>query len=110
MVGNVPSWPNPGPRFRNGGCREKLRAARHIICAASLHGRAQNTPNTNAHSMDDGDCDAAIAAAAAAVTHVQSLSQEVDSGDEGLELLVAYQVWDYTARYGDKGWRWSRQS
>ena len=38
--------------------------------------------------MDDGDCDAAIAeAAAAAVTHVQSQSQEVGSGDEGLGLL-----------------------
>ena len=37
--------------------------------------------------MDDGDCDAAIAAAAAAVTHVQSLSQEVGSGDEGLGLF-----------------------
>ena len=37
----------------------------------------------NAH----GDCDAAIAEAAAAVTHVQSLSQEVGSGDEGLGLF-----------------------
>ena len=35
-----------------------------------------------------GDCDAAIAEAAAAVTHVQSQSQEVgSSGDEGLGLL-----------------------
>ena len=34
-----------------------------------------------------GDCDAAIAEAAAAVTHVQSQSQEVGSGDEGLGLL-----------------------
>ena len=39
--------------------------------------------------MDDGDCDAAIAAAVAAVTHVQSLSQEVGSGDKGLGLYVA---------------------
>ncbi|CAM9173882.1 unnamed protein product, partial [Ascophyllum nodosum] len=37
----------------------------------------------NAH----GDYDAAIAKAAAAVTHVQSLSQEVCSGDEGLGLF-----------------------
>ena len=37
----------------------------------------------NAH----GDCNAAIAKAAAVVTHVQSLSQEVGSGDEGLGLL-----------------------
>ena len=34
-----------------------------------------------------GDCDAAIAEAAAAVTHVQSQSQEVGSGDEGPGLL-----------------------
>ena len=34
--------------------------------------------------MYGGDCDAAIAEAAAAVTHVQSQSQEVGSGDEGL--------------------------
>ena len=34
-----------------------------------------------------GDCDAAIAEAAAAVTNVQSQSQEVGSGDEGLGLL-----------------------
>ena len=34
-----------------------------------------------------GDCDAAIAEAAAAVTRVRSQSQEVGSGDEGLGLL-----------------------
>ena len=34
-----------------------------------------------------GDYDAAIAEAAAAVTHVQSQSQEVGSDDEGLGLL-----------------------
>ena len=39
-------------------------------------------------SMCGGDCDAAIIAeAAAAVTHVQSQSQEVGSGDEGLGLM-----------------------
>ena len=37
--------------------------------------------------MYGGDCDAAIAKAAAAVTHIQSQSQEVGSGDEGLGLL-----------------------
>ena len=37
--------------------------------------------------MYGGDCDAATAEAAAAVTHVQSQSQEVGSGDEGLGLL-----------------------
>ena len=34
-----------------------------------------------------GDCDATIAKAAAAVTHVQSQSQKVGSGDEGLGSL-----------------------
>ena len=43
--------------------------------------------NKNAHSMYGGDCDAAIAKAATAVTHVQSQSQEVGSGDEELGLL-----------------------
>ena len=37
--------------------------------------------------MYGGDCDAAIAKAAAAVTRVQGQSQEVGSGDEGLGLL-----------------------
>ena len=37
--------------------------------------------------MCGGDCDAAIAGAAAAVTHVQSQNQKVGSGDEGLGLL-----------------------
>ena len=36
--------------------------------------------------MSGGDCDAAIAEAAA-VTHVQSQGQEIVSGDEGLGLL-----------------------
>ena len=39
--------------------------------------------------MYGGDCDAAIAKAAAAVTHVQSQSQEIGSGDEGLGLCWA---------------------
>ena len=37
--------------------------------------------------MDGGDCDVAVAKAADSVTHVQSQSQEVGSGDEGLGLL-----------------------
>ena len=37
--------------------------------------------------MYGGDCDAAIAKAAAAVTHVQSQSEEVGSADKGLGLL-----------------------
>ena len=36
--------------------------------------------------MYGGGCDAAIAKASAAVTHVQSQSQEVGSGDKGLDL------------------------
>ena len=37
--------------------------------------------------MYGGDCDAAIAKPAAAVTHVQSQSEDVASGDEGLGLF-----------------------
>ena len=37
--------------------------------------------------MYGDDCDATIAKAAAAVTHVQSQSQEVRFGDEALGLL-----------------------
>ena len=38
--------------------------------------------------MYGGDCDAAIAKAAAAVTHVQSQNQEVGSGDGRAGLVV----------------------
>ena len=38
--------------------------------------------------MCGGDCDAPIPKAAAAVTHVQSQSQKVGSGDDGLGLFV----------------------
>ena len=38
--------------------------------------------------MYGGDCDAAIAKTAAAVTHVQSQSQEVGSGDGRAGLVV----------------------
>ena len=48
----------------------------------------KTAPNKNAqHSMYGVDCDAAIAKAAAAVTYIQSQSQEVGSGDEGLGLF-----------------------
>ena len=43
--------------------------------------------NTNTYGIDNGDCDAAIAKAYAAVTPVQSLSQEVDFRDERLGLF-----------------------
>ena len=55
--------------------------------ASSPLGKLQNTLNKNTNSMYGGDCGAAIAKAAAAVTHVQSQSHEVGSGDEGLGLL-----------------------
>ena len=42
--------------------------------------------------MYGGDCDAAIAKAAAAVTHVQSQSQEVGSGDGSAGLVVFWFV------------------
>ena len=42
------------------------------------------------HKNAHGDCDAAIVKDAAVVTHVQSLSQEVGSGDEGLGLFGFY--------------------
>ena len=54
---------------------------------SSLLGNCKTLKNKNTHSMCCGDCDAAIAEAAAAVTNVQSQSQEVGSGDEGLGLL-----------------------
>ena len=41
--------------------------------------------------MYGDDCDAAIAKAAAAVTHVNRQSQEVGSSDEGLGLLCCHQ-------------------
>ena len=88
MAGNVLSWQNLGPRFSNGSLHENLGAARQIsCCAASLPRKIVEHSNKNAHSMYGGDCDSAIAKAAAAVTHVQSQSQEVGSGDEGPDLL-----------------------
>ena len=87
MAGNAPSWQNLGPRFSNGSLHENLRAARQISCAASLPQNIVKQSNENPHSMYGGDCDAAIAKAAAAVIHVQSQSQEVGSSSEGLGLL-----------------------
>ena len=59
-----------------------------------------NTLNKNTHSMYCGDCDTAIAKAAAAVTQVQSQSQEVGSGDEGLGLLC----FDLSSKETDFWW------
>ena len=44
--------------------------------------------NKSTHSMYGDDCDAAIAKVAAAVTRVQSQSQEVSSGDGRAGLVV----------------------
>ena len=87
MVRNVPSWQNLGARFSIGSLHENVRAARQISCAASLHGNLYLKYNKNAHSVYGGECDAAIAKAAAAVTRVPSPSQEVGSGDTGLGLF-----------------------
>ena len=88
MAGNVPSWQNLGPRFSNGSLHENLRAARQISCGASLPRKiVKHTDKKRTQHVYGGDCDAAITKAAAVVTHVQSQSQEVGSGDEGLGLL-----------------------
>ena len=88
MAGNVPSWQNLGPRFSNGSLHENLRAARQISCAASLRRKIVKHSQKRTQRMNGGDCDAAIAKAAVAVTHaVQSQSEDVGSGDEGLGLL-----------------------
>ena len=69
MAGNVLSWQNLSPRFSNGGCHKNLDAARKSIAPLLSLGDKQKTLETqNAH----GDYDAAIAKAAATVTHVQS--------------------------------------
>ena len=57
------------------------------MCRFSPREIVKQSSNKNAHSMYGGDCDAAVAKAAAAVTHVQSQRQKVGSGDEGLSLL-----------------------
>ena len=87
MAGNVPSWQNLGPRFSNGSLHENLRAARHISHAVSLPRKIVKNSQKRTQRMYGGDCDAAIAKAAAAVTYVHSQSDEVGSGYEGLGLL-----------------------
>ena len=60
-----------------------MRRDKSIARFLSLGDKQKTLETHNTH----GDCDAAIAKAAAFVTHVQSLSQEVGSGDEGLGLF-----------------------
>ena len=84
MAGNVLSSHNLSPRFSNVGCHENLDAARKSIAPLlSLGDKQKKLETQNAH----GDYDAAIAKAAAAVSHVQSLSQEDGPGEEGLGLF-----------------------
>ena len=56
--------------------------------ASSLHEKCKTPLNKNTHSMYGGACDAAIAKASAAVTHVQSQSQDVGSGDKRLGVFM----------------------
>ena len=60
-----------------------MRREKSIAPLLSLGISRKHLKHKNAH----GDCDTVIAKAAAVVTHVQSLSQEVGSGDEGLGLF-----------------------
>ena len=60
-----------------------MRREKSIAPLLSLGDKQKTLETQNAH----GDCDAVIAKAAAVVTHVQSLSQEVSSGDEGQDLF-----------------------
>ena len=53
----------------------------------------KNTPTTNARGIEDGDCDAMVATAAAVVTHIQNLSQGVGSGDERLRKRIQFNDW-----------------
>ena len=69
-----------------GGCHENLDAARKSIAPLLSLGDKSRKQTLEAQNAN-GDYDAAIAKAAAAVTHVQSLSQGVGSGDEGLGLF-----------------------
>ena len=98
MAGNVLSWQNLSPRFSNGGCHDNLDAARQINCAASFPW-GTNIKHLK-HKNAQGDCDAAIAKATAAVTRVQNLSQEVGSGDEGLGLF------DFDLSSAETGFWW----
>ena len=63
-----------------------MAGGRTVKTSPLLSSENCKTLNKNAHSMYGGDCNAVIAKVAAAVTHVQSQSQEVGSGDEGLGL------------------------
>ena len=76
-----------------------------LVDLRTLYACTVNTLNKNTYSMYGGDYDAAIAKAAAAVTHVKSQSQEVGSGDEGLGLLC----FDLSSAETDFWWLEDRQ-
>ena len=65
-----------------------MAGGRTVETSPLLSSENGKTLNKNTHSIYSGDCDAAIAKAAAAVTHVQSQSQEVASGDGRAGLVV----------------------
>ena len=85
MAGNVLSLGKIFAKIFRWRLSRKFDAARQTNCAASFPWgiSIKHLKHKNAR----GDCDAAIAKAAAAVTHVQNLSQEVGVGDEGLGLF-----------------------
>ena len=65
-----------------------MAGGRAVEASLLLSTKKCKTPLKQKHaSMYGGGCDAAIAKASAAVTHVQSPSQEVGSGNKGLGLL-----------------------
>ena len=65
------------------------RRDKSVVVPLLSHGKLYEVKHSQKRTqrMYGGDCDAAIAKAAAAGTHVQSQSEEVGSGDEGLGLL-----------------------
>ena len=64
------------------------RRNKTIAPLLSTENRKTSQTQTNAHGMDDGDCAASTPKAVAIMTHVQSLSQEVGSEDDGWACLV----------------------
>ena len=84
MAGNVLSWQNIAQDFQMAAVTKILMRRENQFRRFFPWGISRkHLKHKNAH----GDYDAAIAKAAAAVTLVQSLSQEVGSGDEGLGLF-----------------------
>ena len=85
---------NPVPESKKLPSRKSYSGETNQLCRFSP---TENCKTRTRH-MYGGDCDAAIAKAAAAVTHVQSRSQEVGSDDEGLGLLFNGAPFSYRNR------------